>query len=86
LAFVRTYLSRGDDASTGPDPGDLDTARGCGRMFGVGSGVGAGMIRSKGVRTSKSPGVPAAAASVAQRAVYVVVLPVAMPRPRNLDM
>jgi hypothetical protein len=51
-------------------------------MVGVGSSVGgAGMTRLKGLRTSKSPGVPASAASVAfaafvaQRAVFVVVLP-----------
>lgn len=77
LAFVR-----GADASTEPDGGGLDGSRGCERMVGVG-GVGVGvdgesMTQSMGLRTSKTPGVPACAALaafVAQRAVSVVVLP-----------
>lgn len=74
-------LVSGDDASTGPDAGDLDTGRGCGRMIGVGSGVGsADMTHLKGLPTSTSPGVPSSvgsaafAASVAQRVVSVVML------------
>ena len=64
LAFVRNYLSRGDDASTRPDTGDVDTGRGCGRMVDVGNvGFGGtGMIQLKELRTPKTPEVPASAA------------------------
>ena len=80
MAFVCKYLSRGDDAGTGPDAGGLGTGRDCGRMVDVGSfgGGGAGMTQLKGLRKLKSPGSAgsaALAAFVAQRAVSVVVLP-----------
>ena len=61
---------------------DRDTGRDCERIVDVGSGVGgAGIVRLKGLRTSKSPGMPASAASVAfaafvaRRGVSVAVLP-----------
>ena len=56
LAFVRDYLSRGDDVGTRSDTGDVGTGRGCGRMVDVGSvGVGStGMTQLKGLRTSKT--------------------------------
>ena len=45
---------------------DIDTDRDCGRMVGVGSGVGsAGMTHLKGLRKSNSPGVPVTAVSTA---------------------
>ena len=68
MEFVRIHLSRGDGASTG-------AGRGCGWMIDSVGVSGAGMTQVKGLRTSKSPGVPASAALVAQRAVSVVVLP-----------
>lgn len=80
---MRKCLSRGDNASTGPDAGDLDTGRGCGRMVGIGIGSGVGdasMTQVEGLRTSKSPGVHASVASAAfaaiitQKAVSVVLL------------
>ena len=43
---------------------DLDMDHECGRMVGLGSGIGsADMTHLKGLRTPKSPGVPASAAS-----------------------
>ena len=59
LAFVGNDLSRGGDASTRPDAGDVGTGRGCGRKVDVGN-VGAGVSDRgttllKGLRTSKSP-------------------------------
>ena len=66
LAFVRKYLSRDADSSTGLDASDFDTSRGCGRKVGVCSGAGgASSTQSKGPRTSKNPGVPASAAFAA---------------------
>ena len=76
LAFVRDYLFRSADASSRPDIGDRDTGRGCGRMVDVGSGFSGAQL--KGLRTLKSPGVPASAAFavfVAQRVVSFVVRP-----------
>ena len=80
MPFVRNELSLGDDTSTRQDVGDVGTGRGCRRMVDIGSfGVGGpGMTQPKGLRTLKSPGVPASApfaAFVAQRAVSVIMLP-----------
>ena len=44
LAFVRHYLTRDADASTGPDASGLDTGRGCGRKVDVCRGVGGASI------------------------------------------
>ena len=85
---------RGDSGSMGicaqllvsPDAGDVGMGRGCGRMVDVGSVDvgGTGTTQLKGLRTSKTPGVPASAVSAAfpefptfvvQWAVVVVVLP-----------
>ena len=82
LEFVRNYSSLGVDESTRSDASDRDTGRGCGRTVDVGSDAGgAGRTRLKGLRTYKSPGMPASvasavfAASVARRGESVVVLP-----------
>ena len=79
LVFVRNYLSRDADASTGPHASDLDTGRGCGKKVDVCRGVGgASITQLKGLRTSKSPGVPASAAFAAfahSGTVPVVALP-----------
>ena len=76
---MRNYLSRGADVSTRTDTGDVGTGRGCGRIVDVGGvGVGGtGTTQLKGLRTSRSPGVPASAfaAFVAQWSVSVVGLP-----------
>lgn len=49
-------MSRGDDASTRPDAGEVGPGRGCGRTVDLGSvGIGgAGMTQLKGLRTSTS--------------------------------
>ena len=66
---MRVYLSRDVDAGA-----NLDTSRDCGRMVGIGNGIGgAGMTRLKGLRTSKSPGVPASAARTASAASVAFV-------------